>query len=54
VAIDHYSKWCKVNVVIDHDVETIARFLKDEIICKFGIPKYIFTDYGFEWATKFN
>ncbi len=51
MAIDHYSTWCEAKVVINHDVETNARFLEDEIICRFGVPKYIFTDYGSEWAT---
>ncbi len=54
VAIDHYFKWCEAKVVVDHDVETIVRFLKDKIICKFGVPKYVFTNYGYEWATKFD
>ncbi len=33
VAIHHYSKWCKVNVIFDHIVTTTAKFLEDEIIC---------------------
>ncbi len=54
VAIDHYSKWCKAKEIVNHDVEIIARFLKDEIICRFGIPKYIFIDYGSEWVAEFD
>ncbi len=44
VAIDHYSKWCEAKAIVDHDVKTIARFLEDEIICKFVVPKYVFTN----------
>jgi hypothetical protein len=43
-----------VQVVVDHDVKSIARFLKDKIICRFSLPKYVFTNYGSEWATKFD
>jgi hypothetical protein len=40
-----------ISVAIDHhDVEIIARFLENEVICRFGIPKYIMTNNGFEWA----
>jgi hypothetical protein len=55
IIIDHYSKWCKTKAIIDHDVpKTIARFLEDEVICKFGVPKYILTDNGFESFVEFD
>ncbi len=38
VAIDHYSKWCETKAMVDHDVETIVKFLEDEAICRFGAP----------------
>jgi len=28
--------------------------LEDEIICKFGIPRYVLTNNGGEWATEFD
>jgi hypothetical protein len=39
VAIDHYSKWCEVQLVREHDALTTSKFLEVEIICKFGVPK---------------
>jgi hypothetical protein len=54
VAIDHYSKWCKAKAVADHGAKTAARFLEDEIICKYGVPKFVLTDNGGEWAAKFD
>jgi len=54
VAIHHYFKWCETKAVVDHDVKTIARFLEDEIIYRFGVPKYVLTNYGFEWVAKFD
>lgn len=37
-------------MVGDHDVNIVARFLEDEIICRFGVPKYIMTNNGSKWA----
>jgi transposase-like protein len=54
VAIDHYSKWCEARLVKDHDAATITRFLEEEIICRFGVPIFIFTDNGGEWMAEFD
>jgi len=54
VAIDHYSKWCEAKAVADHSAKTAARFLKDDIIYRYGVPRFILTDNGGEWAAKFE
>ncbi len=54
VAIDHYSKWCEAKAVTDHGARTAARFLEDEIICRYGVPKFVLTDNGTEWAVEFD
>jgi hypothetical protein len=54
VAIDHYSKWCEAKAVADHGARTAARFLEDEIICRYGVPKFVLTDNGGEWASEFD
>ncbi len=54
VAIDHYSKWCEAKAIVDHGAKTAAKFLEDEIICKYGVPRFILTDNGGEWATEFD
>jgi len=46
VAIDHYSKWCEAKVVADHGAKTAARFLEDDLICRYGVPKFVLTDNG--------
>jgi hypothetical protein len=51
VAINHYSKRCKAKAVADHGANTAAKFLEDDIICRYGVPKFVFTDNGGEWAT---
>ncbi len=54
VAIDHYSKWCEAKAVADHSAKTTSRFLEDDIICRYGIPRFILTDNGGEWAAEFE
>jgi hypothetical protein len=54
VAINHYSKWCEAKAVADHGARTAARFLEDEIICRYGIPKFVLIDNGTEWAAEFD
>jgi hypothetical protein len=54
VAIDHYSKWCKAKAVANHGAKTATKFLEDEVICRYGVPKFVLTDNGGEWATEFD
>ncbi len=54
VAIDHYSKWCEAKAVADHGAKTVARFLEDDIICRYGVPKFVLTNNGGEWAAEFD
>ncbi len=54
VAIDHYSKWCEAKAVADHGAKTVARFLEDDIVCQYGVPKFVLTNNGGEWATEFD
>jgi hypothetical protein len=54
VAIDHYSKWCEAKAVADHEAKTAARFLEDDLICRYGVPKYVLTDNGGEWGAEFE
>ncbi len=54
VAIDHYSKWCEAKAVADHGAKTTTRFLEDEVICRYGVPRFVLTDNGGEWAAEFD
>ncbi len=54
VAIDHYSKWCEAKAVVDHGAKTAARFLEDDLICRYGVPRYVLTDNGGEWGVEFE
>ncbi len=37
--------------VNDHQ---LSRFLEDDIICRYGVPKFVLTDNGGEWAAEFD
>jgi hypothetical protein len=54
VAIDHYSKWCEAKAVANHSAKIASRFLENDIICRYGIPKFVLTDNGGEWAVEFE
>jgi len=54
VAIDHYFKWVEVWVVVEHDIKIVAKFLDDEIVCRFNVPMYILINNGSEWAIEFD
>jgi len=54
VAIDHYSKWCEARAVSDHGGKIAARFLEDDLICRYGVPRFVLTNNGSEWAAKFE
>jgi hypothetical protein len=30
--------------VADHGAKTAAKFLEDDVICRYGVPKFMFTD----------
>jgi hypothetical protein len=53
VAIDHYSKWCETQPIKELDACTAAKFLEDEVICRYGVLKYILADNGNEWMKEF-
>lgn len=40
--------------MVDHDIEITIKFLEDEFICKFIVPKYILTNNGLEWSLDFD
>ncbi len=41
-------------MVTNHGAKIVARFLKDDIVCRYGVPKFVLTDNGREWVAKFD
>jgi hypothetical protein len=54
VAIDHYSKWCETKVVSNQTTTTVVKFLEKYIICRYEVPKFIFSNDGGEWSVEFD
>jgi hypothetical protein len=53
VVIDHYFKWCEAQHVKEHDAFIVAKFMEDEVIYMYGMPKYILINNGSEWMKEF-
>jgi hypothetical protein len=32
--------------VADHGVKAVVKFLEDDVICRYGVPKFVLTDNG--------
>ncbi len=46
LAIDHFTKYVIGSATVNIDAETTAKFMFNEIICKFGIMENVLTDRG--------
>lgn len=46
VAIDYFTKWVEAASYANVTKQVVARFLKRDIICRYGIPNKIITDNG--------
>ena len=44
--MDYFTKWVEVMPTYKYDAKTVALFLFNHIITRFGIPKSIVTDHG--------
>jgi hypothetical protein len=40
--------------VTDHGAKTAAKFLEDDVICRYGVPIFVLTNNGGEWAAEFD
>ncbi|XP_054801430.1 uncharacterized protein LOC129305422 [Prosopis cineraria] len=46
VAIDYFTKWVEANSFASITQKTFLKFMKTNILCRYGIPKRIITDNG--------
>jgi len=54
VVVDHYSKWCEAKAMANHGAKTTTKILEDDVICRYGVPKFVYTNNGGEWVTEFD
>jgi hypothetical protein len=53
VAVDYFTKWVEAASYRELDSKKVARFIKENIFCRYGVPNEIISDHGshFEGAT---
>ena len=52
VAIDYFTKWVEAASYKNVTKQVVTRFIKREIICRYGTPNKIITDNGSNLNTK--
>lgn len=51
-ATEYFTKWVEAIPLRSTTGVTVATFIKEHIICRFGVPKHIVTDNGTPFANK--
>ncbi|GKF12995.1 reverse transcriptase domain-containing protein, partial [Tanacetum coccineum] len=46
VVMDYFTKWIEAKVVATISVSQVKKFVWDNIVCRFGLPREIISDYG--------
>ena len=46
VAIDYFTKWVKASSYKSVTKKVVADFVRNNLICRFGVPEYIIIDNG--------
>ncbi|KAM2959948.1 hypothetical protein FF1_029703 [Malus domestica] len=51
-ATDYFSKWAEAIPLREVKKETVIRFIKEHIIHRYGVPRYIITDNGKQFSNR--
>ena len=46
VAIDYFTKWVEATSYANVAKQVVVRFIKNQVICRYGVPRKIITDNG--------
>jgi transposase InsO family protein len=52
VAIDYFTKWIEAETLSNISADQVKKFYWRKIICRFGLPKYIVSDNGTQFASE--
>ncbi|KAK9070269.1 hypothetical protein SSX86_010669 [Deinandra increscens subsp. villosa] len=52
VAVDYFTKWVEAKPLATISAVQVKKFLWEFIVCRFGIPLYLVTDNGTQFADK--
>src|SRR5688572_16195245 len=50
--MDYFSRWLEARAVKKANAETVATFIYEEIICRYGTPKVIQSDQGTHFVNE--
>ena len=53
VAIDYFTKWVEVESYAVLNAKKVAKFLKKNIICRYGVPHELVSDNGLHFKVEF-
>ncbi|KAM1524978.1 hypothetical protein ACFX10_009511 [Malus domestica] len=48
----YFSKWAEAIPLREVKKETVVRFIKEHIIHRYGVPRYIITDNGKQFSNR--
>ena len=49
---DYFTKWMEAFAIPDQTAETVAKYLVNEVISRFGVPAYIHSDQGRQFESQ--
>jgi transposase InsO family protein len=52
VVMDYFTKWACLIPMKEHNAQTCAKHLVEEVFCKIGIPREIHSDQGREFVSE--
>ena len=52
LAVEYVTKWIEAVATVKDDGQTVIRFLKKQIVSRFGVPRVIITDGGSHFCNK--
>ena len=52
IAVDYFTKWAEAMATYAEDGKTVALFLFNHIIARFGVPWSIVTDHGSHFCNQ--
>jgi len=52
VAIEYFTEWIEVELVVQITAHKVQHFVWKNIVCRFGVPKWLVSDNGIQFANQ--
>ena len=50
--MNYFTKWPEAKAIADIKAETVAKFIYEEIICRYGTPEELLLDQGLSFMNQ--